>query len=46
MIGFLPEEVNGIFRLVAAVLHLGNVKFTDTFKNGMDTVNIVDSQGT
>ena len=44
-IGFLEDEIEGVFRLIAAILHLGNVQFSDTFKNGMDTVNIVDKEG-
>ncbi|XP_047136669.1 unconventional myosin-Ia isoform X1 [Hydra vulgaris] len=39
-IGFFENEIEGIYRLVAGVLHLGNVQFTDTFKNGVDTVEI------
>ncbi|XP_057294164.1 unconventional myosin-Ia-like [Hydractinia symbiolongicarpus] len=43
-IGFLTDEINGIYSLVAAIMHLGNVKFSDTFKNGMDTVNLADQK--
>ena len=45
MIGFLQDEIAGVYGLIAGILHLGNVKFSDTFKNGMDTVNIVDQRG-
>ena len=44
-IGFLEDEIEGVYRLIAAILHLGNVQFSDTFKNGMDTVNVVDRKG-
>lgn len=44
-IGFLQDEVTGIYKLIASVLHLGNVEFADTFRNGMDTVMIEDKKG-
>ena len=44
-IGFLQDEIDGVYRLIAAILHLGNVQFSDTFRNGMDTVNVVDDKG-
>lgn len=44
-IGFLEDEIESVYRLIAAILHLGNVQFSDTFKNGMDTVNVVDRKG-
>lgn len=44
-IGFLDNEIDGIYKLIAAILHLGNVQFSDTFKNGMDTVNITETKG-
>lgn len=44
-IGFLEDEIEGVYRLIAAILHLGNVQFSDTFKNGMDTVNVVNKKG-
>ncbi|XP_066926001.1 unconventional myosin-Ia-like isoform X2 [Clytia hemisphaerica] len=43
-IGFLQDEIHGVYRLIAAILHLGNVRFSDTFRNGMDTVNVVDDK--
>lgn len=43
-IGFLEDEIFGIFKLISGILHLGNIRFSDTFKNGMDTVNIEDSE--
>ena len=44
-IGFFEDEIDGIYRLIAGVLHLGNVKFTDIFKNGVDTVDIGAPKG-
>ena len=44
-IGFLSDEVIGIYKLVSAILHLGNVKFSETFRNGMDSVTLVDDEG-
>ena len=44
-IGFLSDEIIGIYKLVSAILHLGNVKFSETFRNGMDSVTLVDDEG-
>ena len=44
-IGFLSDEIIGIYKLVSAILHLGNVKFSETFRNGMDSVTLADDEG-
>ena len=44
-IGFLQDEIDGVYNLIAAILHLGNIRFNDTFKNGMDTV-LIDEAST
>ncbi|XP_021503918.1 unconventional myosin-Ig isoform X4 [Meriones unguiculatus] len=34
IIGFSPEEVESIHRILAAILHLGNIEFVETEENG------------
>jgi myosin heavy subunit len=43
VIGFTAEEQHEIFRLVTAILYLGNVQFVDDGKGGS---TIADRQGT
>lgn len=44
-IGFLDDEIKGVYKLVAGIMHLGNVKLSETFRNGMDTVMLADQKG-
>jgi len=43
-IGFLDDEIKGVYKLIAGIMHLGNVKLSDTFRNGMDTVMLADQK--
>lgn len=45
-IGFLKDEIGAVYRLVAAILHLGNIEFAEAFKKGMDTVTVSNKPGT
>ncbi|XP_069870693.1 unconventional myosin-Ig [Dipodomys merriami] len=35
VIGFSPEEVESIHRILAAILHLGNIEFVETAEDGL-----------
>ncbi|KAK2095960.1 Unconventional myosin-Ig [Saguinus oedipus] len=34
VIGFSPEEVESVYRILAAILHLGNIEFVETEEDG------------
>eukprot|EP00794_Sanderia_malayensis_P003145 gene3145-3614_t len=44
LIGFKVEEIAGVYTLLGAILHLGNVLFEDIFLDGMDTVNVLNEE--
>ncbi len=45
LIGFKAEEIAGVYTLLGAILHLGNVQFRDVFLDGMDTVDVLNEEG-
>lgn len=43
VLNFSDIEINDIFQLLAAILHLGNLKYKSTTQNNMEAVEINDS---
>ena len=45
LIGFKDDEITGVYTLLGAILHLGNVLFQHKFIDGMDSVDILNENG-
>ena len=46
VIGFAPEDISSILEMLAAILNLGNVKFTGfSLPNGTDACKVEESLG-
>uniref|UniRef100_H0WG72 Myosin IG n=1 Tax=Otolemur garnettii TaxID=30611 RepID=H0WG72_OTOGA len=44
VIGFSSEEVGSVYRILAAILHLGNIEFVETEEGGMQKGGLVVAQ--
>ena len=45
LIGFKNDEITGVYTLLGAILHLGNVLFQHKFIDGMDSVDVLNENG-
>ncbi|XP_050639336.1 unconventional myosin-Ig [Macaca thibetana thibetana] len=46
VIGFSPEEVESVHRILAAILHLGNIEFVETEESGLQKESLAVAEET